>query len=114
MVPIRKDSVEADRELILEDAHSISYGLWRMAHFAQDAAESLGARIEDEDLNGMSEAVEVREPLERLQTDALVHDLGRQVADPTAHKVQYRPALRQELTVELGNSRYGPLIYVGD
>jgi hypothetical protein len=68
MVPIRKDSVEADRELILEDAHSISYGLWRMAHFAQDAAESLGARIEDEDLNGMSEAVEVREPLERLQT----------------------------------------------
>jgi hypothetical protein len=67
MVPIRKDSVEAERELILEDARSISDGLWRMAHFAQDAAESLDARIEDEDLTGMVEAVEVREVLERLQ-----------------------------------------------
>ena len=29
---------------------------------------SLDARIEDEDLNGLAEAVEVREALERLQT----------------------------------------------
>ena len=59
--------MEADRELILEDARSIQQGLWRIARCAQDAAESLGARIEEEDLNGMAEAVEVREPLERLQ-----------------------------------------------
>ena len=38
---------------------------------AQDAAESLGVRIEDEDLNGMAEAAEVRETLERLQTLSL-------------------------------------------
>ena len=44
-----------------------------MAHspLAQDAAASLGARIEDEDLNGMVEAVEVRETLERLQALSL-------------------------------------------
>jgi hypothetical protein len=59
--------VEADRELILEDAHSISQGLWRTAHLAQDAAESLDARIGKEDLDGLAEAVEVREALERLQ-----------------------------------------------
>jgi hypothetical protein len=63
--------VEADRELILEDARSIQEGLWRIARYAQDAAESLGARIEDEDLGGMAEAVEVRETLERLQALSL-------------------------------------------
>ena len=69
---MRKDSVEADRKLILEDARSIQEGLWRIARYAQDAAESLSARIEDEDLYGMAEAVEVRETLERLQTLSLV------------------------------------------
>jgi hypothetical protein len=59
--------VEADRELILEDARSIGQGLWRIAHLAQDAAESLDARVENEDFDGMVEAVEVREVLERLQ-----------------------------------------------
>ena len=68
---MREDSVEADRELILEDARPIQEGLWRIARYAQDAAELLGARIEDEDLNGMSEAVEVRETLERLQALSL-------------------------------------------
>jgi hypothetical protein len=63
--------VEADRELILEDARSIQERLRRMARYAQDAAASLGARIEDEDLNGMAEAVEVRETLERLQALSL-------------------------------------------
>jgi hypothetical protein len=63
--------VEADRELILEDARSIQERLWRMARYAQDAAASLGARIEGEDLNGMAEAVEVRETLERLQALSL-------------------------------------------
>ena len=60
--------MEADRELILEDARSIPEGLGRIAHLAQDAAESLDARVENEDLDGLAEAVEVREALERLQT----------------------------------------------
>jgi hypothetical protein len=42
--------VEDNRELILEDASSIREGLWRMVQLAQDAAETLAARIEDEDL----------------------------------------------------------------
>jgi hypothetical protein len=63
--------VEADRELILEDARCISDGLWRMARLAQDAADSLDARIEDEDLDGLTEAVEAREALERLQAISL-------------------------------------------
>ena len=60
--------MEAERELILEYARSIGQGLWRIAHQAQDAAESLDARVETEDLDGLVEAVEVREALERLQT----------------------------------------------
>jgi hypothetical protein len=52
---------------MLEEARSIQEGLWRMAQLAQDAAETLDTRIEDEDLNGMAEIVEVREALERLQ-----------------------------------------------
>ena len=59
--------MDSERELMLEDACSISQGLWRIAQLAQDAAESLDARIEDEDLTGMVEAVEVRGALERLQ-----------------------------------------------
>ena len=59
--------MDAERELMLEDARSILDGLWRMAHLAQDAAESLDARIEEEDLTGMAETVEVRKALERLQ-----------------------------------------------
>jgi hypothetical protein len=43
---------------MLEDARSIREGLWRMARCAQDATDSLDARIEDEDLDGMEEAVE--------------------------------------------------------
>jgi hypothetical protein len=42
--------VESDREIMLEDARSISQGLWRMVQLAQDAAESLEARIEEEAL----------------------------------------------------------------
>jgi hypothetical protein len=59
--------VDSDRELMVEDARSISEGLWRIAHLAHDAAESLDGRIEEEDLTGMAEAVEVCEALERLQ-----------------------------------------------
>jgi hypothetical protein len=63
--------VESDRELMLEDARSISERMWRVAQRAQDAAESLDARIEDEALDGLAEAVEVREALERLQAISL-------------------------------------------
>jgi hypothetical protein len=63
--------VEADRDLMLEDARSIREGLWRMAQYAQDAAETLDARIEDEDLDGRTETVEVREALERVQAISL-------------------------------------------
>jgi hypothetical protein len=66
-----KAGVEADRELRLEDARSIREGLWRMAELAQDAAEALDARIEEENLNGRTEAVEVRVALERMQTLSL-------------------------------------------
>jgi hypothetical protein len=44
--------VEANRELRLEDVRSISEGLWHMAQLAQDAAETLDARIEDGPLDG--------------------------------------------------------------
>ncbi|MDQ5827554.1 MAG: hypothetical protein M3441_25685 [Chloroflexota bacterium] len=59
--------VDSDRELMLEDARSISQGLWRMVRLAQDAAESLDGRIEDENLSGIEEAVEVRAALARPQ-----------------------------------------------
>ncbi len=44
--------MEADCGLILEDVRSISEWLWRMARYAQDAAQSLSDRIEDKDLDG--------------------------------------------------------------
>jgi valyl-tRNA synthetase len=64
------ERVEADRDLMSEDARSIREGLWRMARYAHDA-EALDSRIEDEDLDGQAEAVEVREALERLQALSL-------------------------------------------
>jgi hypothetical protein len=42
-----------------------------MAQLAQDAAETLDEKIEDENLDGLAEAVEVRETLERMQTLSL-------------------------------------------
>jgi hypothetical protein len=65
------EGVDSERELMLEDARSISEGLWRMAQLAQDAAETLDGRIGDEDLDGMEESVEVREVLERVQNLSL-------------------------------------------
>ena len=59
--------MEPERELILQDARSILGGLWRMARYAQDTSELLDARIDAEELDGRTEAVEVREALERLQ-----------------------------------------------
>jgi hypothetical protein len=40
---------------------------FRIAQLAQDGAESLEARIEDEDLDGLAEAIEVREGLDAYQ-----------------------------------------------
>ncbi len=42
--------MQPDPELILEDARSIRDAMWRMAQLAQDAAETLDARLENEDL----------------------------------------------------------------
>ncbi len=50
--------MQPDPELILEDARSIRDAVWRMAQLAQDAAETLDARLEDEDLDGSAEALE--------------------------------------------------------
>jgi hypothetical protein len=50
--------VESDHELMVEAACSISDGLWRMARLAREAAEILDDKIEDEDLDGMAEAME--------------------------------------------------------
>jgi hypothetical protein len=58
-------------ELLLEDARSISEGLWRMPRLAHDAAETLDERVEDEELDGLAEAVEMREALERMQSLSL-------------------------------------------
>jgi hypothetical protein len=63
--------VKPNRELMLEDARSFREGLWRTAHLAQDAAEALDSKIEDENLDGRVEAVEVREALQRLQAISL-------------------------------------------
>jgi hypothetical protein len=65
--PTGGEGVESERELMLEDARSTSQGLRRIALLAQYAAEVLDSRIEDENLDGLAEAIEVREVLERLQ-----------------------------------------------
>lgn len=63
--------MESNPELRVEDARSISEGLWRITRLAQDAAEMLDSRIGDEDLDGLTEAVEVWDALERLQAISL-------------------------------------------
>jgi hypothetical protein len=63
--------VEPERELILEDATSLLDAMRRMVRYASDATERLDARIENEDLDGRTEAAELREALERVQTLSL-------------------------------------------
>jgi hypothetical protein len=60
-------SVEPERGLILEDATSIRDAMRRLVRYASDATEALEARIEEEDLDGRTEAEELREALERVQ-----------------------------------------------
>jgi len=69
--PKGREGVEADSDLMLEDARSIREGLWRMARYTRDAAESLVSRIQDEALDARAEIAEVREALERLQALSL-------------------------------------------
>ena len=61
----------AHRELIPEEACTIQEGLWRMVQLAQDAAEALNVRGEEENLDGQVEAEEPREVLERVQSLSL-------------------------------------------
>ncbi len=50
----KEDGLEpTNPELLLEDARSISGGLWRMVWLGQEAAEALDSRVEDEDLDGL-------------------------------------------------------------
>jgi hypothetical protein len=59
--------VQADPEL-LANARSIREAMRRMVRYASDAARALDARIEDENLDGKAEAVEVREALQQRHT----------------------------------------------
>jgi hypothetical protein len=56
---------------MLKDARFLQEGMWRMVQLAQEAAEALDSRIEDEDLDGQTEATELRETLERVQSLSL-------------------------------------------
>jgi Sec-independent protein translocase protein TatA len=64
---MRGYDVEPEPELILEDATSLRDAMRRMARYASDVTEALDARIEEEDLDGKTEAEELREALERVQ-----------------------------------------------
>lgn len=63
--------MQPDPELILEDAVSIREAMRRMVRFTSEAAESLDRRIETGTLDGRTEAEELREALERVQTLSL-------------------------------------------
>jgi hypothetical protein len=63
--------VESEPDLILEATSSIREAMRRMVRYASDATEALEAGSEDEDLNGQTETVELRETLERVQNLSL-------------------------------------------
>jgi hypothetical protein len=63
--------MEPEPELILEDATSLRDAMRRMVRYASDATDALDARIEDEDLDGRTEAVQLRESLDRVQNLSL-------------------------------------------
>jgi hypothetical protein len=67
MILARECDVEPEPELILEDAASLREAMWRLVRYASEATEALEARIEDEDLDGATEAEELREALKRVQ-----------------------------------------------
>ena len=63
--------MEPEAALILEDATSIRDAMRRLERYASDATEALESRIQDEDLDGATEAEELREALERVQSLSL-------------------------------------------
>jgi hypothetical protein len=63
--------MESDHELMLEDARSIREELWRMARYAQDAAELADYRIGAKALDEATEAAELCETLEQVQNLSL-------------------------------------------
>jgi hypothetical protein len=73
--PTKEDSVEPEPELTLEDATSLRDAMRRMVGYTSDATEKLEARIEDENLDGRTEAAELREALESVQSLTLAYQL---------------------------------------
>jgi hypothetical protein len=67
MILARECDVEPEPELILEHAASLRDAMRRLVRYASEAIEALEARIEDEDLDGATEAEELREALKRVQ-----------------------------------------------
>ncbi len=63
--------MESERELMLEDATSICEVMSRMFRYLSDATEDLDRRIEEGTLDGLTEAGELREALERVQSLSL-------------------------------------------
>jgi hypothetical protein len=63
--------VEPNPELRLEEARSLREGVWRIAQLAQNAAEKLDTKIEDETLDGNTEDEELREALGLVQALSL-------------------------------------------
>ena len=63
--------MEPERELILEEATALRDAMRDVVRYAVDATEALDARIETEDLDRKTEAVELREALERVQNLSL-------------------------------------------
>ena len=60
--------MQPDRELSLEDAISLREATRRLVRYTSDAAESLDRRIEEGALEGRTQAEELREALDRVQT----------------------------------------------
>ena len=67
----RGESVESNRERILEDASSLRETTRCIVRYISDATERLDHRIEDGTLDGRTEAEELREALERMQALSL-------------------------------------------
>ena len=63
--------MEPNPELRLEEARSLREGVWRIAQLAQNAAEKLDTKIEDETLDGNTEDEELREALGLVQALSL-------------------------------------------
>ncbi len=59
--------MDADHELLLQDATSIREAMQRMVRYMSDATETWDRRIEEEILDGRTEAEELREALEHVQ-----------------------------------------------